>query len=42
MFYISGALAVFERNLIREQTMAGHEAARHEGMRAGGRRLSTR
>ena len=34
---IFGALAAFERNLIREQTLAGLEAARARG-RNGGRR----
>ena len=37
VFHIFGALAEFERNLIRERTMAGLEAARARG-RTGGRR----
>ncbi len=37
IFHIFGALAEFERNLIRERTMAGLEAARARG-RQGGRR----
>ncbi len=36
VFHIFGALAEFERNLIRERTIAGLEAARARG-RAGGR-----
>lgn len=36
VFHIFGALAEFERELIRERTMAGLEAAREEG-RTGGR-----
>jgi DNA invertase Pin-like site-specific DNA recombinase len=36
VFHIFGALAEFERNLIRERTMAGLEAARARG-RLGGR-----
>ena len=36
IFHIFGALAEFERNLIRERTMAGLEAARARG-RVGGR-----
>ena len=36
MFHIFGALAEFERNLIRERTIAGLEAARARG-RLGGR-----
>ncbi len=36
MFHIFGALAEFERNLIRERTKAGLEAARARG-RQGGR-----
>ena len=38
VFHIFGALAEFERNLIRERTMAGLEAARARG-RKGGRPL---
>ena len=37
VFHIFGALAEFERNLIRERTKAGLEAARARG-RKGGRR----
>src|SRR5207253_3414942 len=37
IFHIFGALAEFERNLIRERTMAGLAAARARG-RNGGRR----
>jgi DNA invertase Pin-like site-specific DNA recombinase len=37
VFHIFGALAEFERNLIRERTKAGLEAARVRG-RKGGRR----
>ncbi len=37
IFHIFGALAEFERNLIRERTMAGLEVARARG-RKGGRR----
>ena len=36
VFHIFGALAEFERNLIRERTMAGLEAARRGAGRAGG------
>ncbi len=39
IFHIFGALAEFERNLIRERTQAGLEAARARG-RKGGRPLS--
>ena len=39
IFHIFGALAEFERNLIRERTQAGLEAARKRG-RKGGRPLS--
>ena len=39
VFHIFGALAEFERNLIRERTQAGLEAARARG-RLGGRRKS--
>lgn len=38
-FHIFGAMAEFERNLTRERTMAGLEAARARG-RVGGRRFS--
>jgi len=36
VFHVFGAVAEFERNLIRERTMAGLEAARRQG-RTGGR-----
>jgi len=36
VFHIMGALAEFERNLIRERTMAGLQSARERG-RLGGR-----
>jgi DNA invertase Pin-like site-specific DNA recombinase len=36
VFHIFGALAEFERNLIKERTMAGLQAARERG-RTGGR-----
>ena len=39
IFHVFGALAEFERNLIRERTMAGLQAARARG-RKGGRPLS--
>ena len=35
IFHIFGALAEFERNLIRERTLAGLEAARARGRRGG-------
>jgi len=35
VFHIFGALAEFERNLIKERTMAGLEAARVRGRRGG-------
>jgi DNA invertase Pin-like site-specific DNA recombinase len=35
MFHVFGALAEFERDLIRERTMAGLEAARARGRRGG-------
>jgi DNA invertase Pin-like site-specific DNA recombinase len=35
VFHIFGALAEFERNLIRERTMAGLEAARARGKKGG-------
>ena len=38
VFHIFGALAEFERNLIRERTMAGLEAARARGRKGGRRR----
>lgn len=40
MFHIFGAIAEFERDLIRERTMAGLEAARARG-RIGGRKPAT-
>jgi DNA invertase Pin-like site-specific DNA recombinase len=40
IFHIFGALAEFERNLIRERTMAGLEAARARGRKGGKPRLS--
>ena len=40
IFHIFGALAEFERNLIRERTRAGLEAARQRG-RKGGRKPSS-
>ena len=43
VFHIFGALAEFERNLIRERTKAGLEAARARGRRGGRRhKLDTR
>src|SRR5918998_3615295 len=41
IFLIFGALAVFERNLIREQTQAGLTAARARGRRGGRPRALT-
>lgn len=38
VFHIFGALAEFERNLIRERTKAGLEAARARGKKGGRRR----
>ena len=38
VFYIFGALAEFERNLIRERTNAGLKAARARGKKGGRRR----
>lgn len=38
IFHIFGALAEFERNLIRERTRAGLEAARARGIKGGRRR----
>jgi DNA invertase Pin-like site-specific DNA recombinase len=35
IFHIFGALAEFERNLIREQTQAGLSAARSRGRKGG-------
>jgi DNA invertase Pin-like site-specific DNA recombinase len=40
VFHVFGALAEFERDLIRERTMAGLEAARARGRRGGRRRMS--
>jgi DNA invertase Pin-like site-specific DNA recombinase len=39
VFHMFGALAEFERDLIRERTMAGLEAARARGRKAGRPRL---
>ena len=39
VFHIFGALAEFERNLIKERTMAGLEAARARGRKGGRPRL---
>ena len=41
IFHIFGALAEFERNLIRERTMAGLEAARARGRLGGRPQLNT-
>ena len=41
MFHMIGALAEFERNLIRERTMAGLEAARARGKKGGRKRKLT-
>ena len=41
VFHIFGALAEFERNLIRERTVAGLEAARSRGRRGGRPKLKT-
>src|SRR5205814_2698492 len=38
IFHIFGALAEFERNLIRERTNAGLQAARARGRRGGNRK----
>ena len=35
MFHLFGALAEFERDLIRDRTIAGLEAARQRGRRGG-------
>ena len=35
VFHLFGALAQFERDLIRERTMAGLQAARARGRRGG-------
>jgi DNA invertase Pin-like site-specific DNA recombinase len=40
IFHIFGALAEFERNLIRERTVAGLEAARARGRKGGKPKLS--
>jgi DNA invertase Pin-like site-specific DNA recombinase len=37
VFHIFGSLAEFERNLIKERTIAGLAAAEREGNREGGR-----
>lgn len=39
VFHIFGALAEFERNLIRERTQAGLEAARARGRKGGRKRV---
>ena len=39
IFHIFGALAEFERNLIRERTLAGLRAARARGRQGGRRRV---
>ena len=39
IFHIFGALAEFERNLVRERTQAGLEAARARGRKGGRRKL---
>jgi len=39
IFHIFGALAEFERNLIRERTRAGLEAARARGKKGGRRKV---
>jgi DNA invertase Pin-like site-specific DNA recombinase len=39
VFHIFGALAEFERNLIKERTLAGLEAARARGRKGGRPRL---
>ena len=41
IFHIFGALAEFERSIIRERTMAGLEAARSRGRKGGRPRLMT-
>jgi DNA invertase Pin-like site-specific DNA recombinase len=41
IFHIFGALAEFERNIIRERTLAGLEAARARGRKGGRPRLKT-
>ena len=41
VFHIFGALAEFERNLIKERTMAGLEAARSRGRKGGRPKLNT-
>jgi DNA invertase Pin-like site-specific DNA recombinase len=41
VFHIFGALAEFERNLIRERTIAGLSAARARGRKGGRPRLDT-
>jgi DNA invertase Pin-like site-specific DNA recombinase len=40
VFHVFGALAEFERNLIRERTLAGLKAARARDRNGGGRRSS--
>jgi DNA invertase Pin-like site-specific DNA recombinase len=41
VFHIFGALAEFERNLIKERTIAGLDAARSRGRRGGRPKLKT-
>jgi DNA invertase Pin-like site-specific DNA recombinase len=41
VFHIFGALAEFERNLIKERTIAGLEAARTRGRKGGRPKLNT-
>lgn len=41
IFHVFGALAEFERNLIRERTQAGLQAARARGRKGGRRKLLT-
>jgi DNA invertase Pin-like site-specific DNA recombinase len=42
IFHVFGALAEFEREIIRERTMAGLESARSRGRHGAGRGHSTR
>jgi len=41
VFHIFGAIAEFERDLIRERTMAGLESARARGRKGGAKKLLT-
>jgi DNA invertase Pin-like site-specific DNA recombinase len=41
VFHLFGALAEFERNLVRERTQAGLNAARAQGRKGGRRKFST-